>query len=415
MTCSSVLYEINSTILRLFMLPSKSHGPCKGKKFNGEWCKSYFKNTFFFLVIFTFSGLFFSCKINERSSFTGKEVVLKLETSPDNLRNSEGGFIKLNDGRILFVYTRFTGGQSDHAKAHLAGRYSNDGGKTWTNEDQVILPNEGDMNIMSVSLLRMPDGSIAMFYLRKNSMYDCIPMMRKSNDEAKTWSEPVAIIQDRKGYFVMNNDRVIQLENGRILAPVSLHQTPDTDWENQGRIFCYYSDDGGGTWKSSKKVPNPGKVMLQEPGLIVLKSGKIMMFIRTDRGVQYLSYSEDNGESWSRVAPSDIISPRAPASIRRIPSTGDLLLLWNNNSGENGKHTSHRTHFNSAISSDEGETWRHVRTVAESPRGLYCYYAIEFVDETVLIGHIAEWNADKTGLSAAITRLSLDWLYEQDK
>jgi sialidase-1 len=381
------------------------------KNLNRKWGKSMCGYIFLFLALFTSACMLFSCKNSKRSSFTGKEIVLKLDTSPENLRNSEGDFIKLKDGRIIFVYTRFTGGQSDHAKAHLAGRYSSDGGKTWTAKNEVILPNEGDMNIMSVSLMRMPDQSIAMFYLRKNSMDDCIPMMRKSYDEAKTWSEPVAVIQDREGYFVMNNDRVIQLENGRILAPVSLHQTPDTEWNNKGKIFCYYSDDSGATWNSSKEVPNSEEIMLQEPGLIVLKNGKIMMFNRTDAKVQYLSYSKDDGETWSDVVPSDINSPRAPASIKRIPSTGDLLLVWNNNRGED--HITSRTHYNTAISSDEGKTWKHVQTVADKTSGLYCYYAIEFVDDEVLLGHIAEWDSDRTGISAQITRVGLNWLYEK--
>ena len=344
----------------------------------------------------------------------GKEVVLQLHTSPDNPRNSEGSFITLKDGRILFVYTHFTAGAGDHASAFLAGRYSDDQGRTWTTNDAVVLPNEAEMNIMSVSLLRMADGGIAMFYLRKNSMEDCLPMLRKSYDEAKSWSEPVAVIEDRKGYFILNNDRVVALENGRWLAPVSLHQTPETAWSNTGQIFCYYSDDQGNTWHSSPQVANPDSVMLQEPGVVPLKNGRIMMFMRNDSGVQYLSYSEDDGAIWSSAEPSDIVSPRAPASIQRIPATGDLLLIWNNNGDVKKEHSANRIHYNSAVSADEGKTWQHVQTVANHPLGFYCYYAIEFVDDTVLVGHIAKWNADRTKLSSHITRLSLDWLYQQE-
>lgn len=346
---------------------------------------------------------------------SGKQVVLRIDPSESNPRNSEGSFITLNDGRILFVYTHFVAGAGDHAQAHLAGRYSKDGGKTWTTDDEMILPNEGDMNIMSVSLLRMPDGGIALFYLRKNSMEDCIPMLRKSYDEARTWSDPVAVVSDKSGYFILNNDRVVPLENGRWLAPVSLHQTPDSPWSNTGRIFCYYSDDNGATWHSSPEVPNPDSVMVQEPGVIELKSGKIMMFMRTDAKVQYLAFSDDQGASWSAVEPSRINSPRAPASIRRIPTTGDLLLVWNNNRGEKEQHVDNRTHYNTAISTDDGQTWEHIRTVASSPNGLYCYYAIKFVNDAVLLGHIAEWNTDRTEIATHITHLELDWLYEREQ
>ena len=75
----------------------------------------------------------------------------------------------------------------------------------------VVVENEGGMNVMSVSLLRLQNGEIALFYLRKNSTEDCIPMMRISKDEARTWSDPIPCITDRKGYFVLNNDRVVQL------------------------------------------------------------------------------------------------------------------------------------------------------------------------------------------------------------
>ena len=83
---------------------------------------------------------------------------LVLNPGEGNPRNSEGDFIQLNDGRILFVYTRFTGSASDHGAAFLAARVSTDAGETWSAEDTVILPNEGGMNVMSVSLLRLRAG-----------------------------------------------------------------------------------------------------------------------------------------------------------------------------------------------------------------------------------------------------------------
>jgi len=70
-------------------------------------------------------------------------TVLSLQPAPDNPRNSEGDFINLDDGRILFVYSHYDDtSSSDHATAYLAGRYSDDGGKTWTEEDEIILKNE---------------------------------------------------------------------------------------------------------------------------------------------------------------------------------------------------------------------------------------------------------------------------------
>jgi sialidase-1 len=186
----------------------------------------------------------FSVARSQNSEPAG-ETVLNLTASAENPRNTEGGMVTLKDGRVLLVYSRFEGTASDHAPARLMGRFSSDGGKSWTKEDHLVLDREGDMNIMSVSLLRLKNGTLALFYVRKNSLDDCIPQVRFSMDEAKTWSAPTPIITNEKGYFVLNNDRVIQTGSGRLIAPVSLHKTASTKWSNKGRLNCYFSDDNG--------------------------------------------------------------------------------------------------------------------------------------------------------------------------
>ena len=179
---------------------------------------------------------------------------LQLPPSEQNPRNSEGDFIRLEDGRILLVYTHFTSGAADHATAFLAGRISDDSGKTWSEQDTTVLANEGDQNVMSVSLLRLQDGRIALFYARKNSSEDCRPCVRFSDNEAKTWSEPIVCIPDAElGYYVLNNDRVIQLRSGRLVMPVAQHHGIGwPKWTGQGTALCYLSDDCGKTWRRGK-------------------------------------------------------------------------------------------------------------------------------------------------------------------
>ena len=317
-----------------------------------------------------------------------KEYVLQLPVADENPRNSEGDFITLKDGRILFVYSHYTGTSADdHANAFLAGRYSSDNGKTWTDKDVVIVEQEGKMNVMSVSLLRLQNGQIALFYLRKNSDSDCIPILRISSDETETWNDPVECIIDKDGYFVLNNNRVIQLKNGRLLFAVSLHKSPgDTLVSSTGRIWSYYSDNNGKNWEVSMEVPNPGSVVTQEPGLIELKNGDIMMYLRTMSGVQYISYSKDAGETWSQVEKSNIKSPCSPASITRIPSNGILMLVWNDN-GTDQK----RTPLNIAISEDEGKSWRNEQIIEDNPEGSFCYPAIHYLDKVILISYF-DWS-----------------------
>ena len=341
-------------------------------------------------------------------------LALQLNPGPDNPRNSEGDFITLKDGRILFIYSHYTGiSTSDHAPAYLAGRYSADGGKTWSQTDRLIVDREGDMNVMSVSLLRLHDGTIGLWYLRKNSETDCKPLLRISKDEGETWSAPISCITDKNGYFVLNNNRVIQLKSGRLLMAVALHRSENGKWSNKATLYSYFSDDSGKTWKPGAAVPNNTDIMTQEPGVIELKDGRIMMLIRASGGKQQLSFSSDKGEIWSHIEESNIHSPISPASIARIPKTGDLLLVWNNNDGSDPGLKGKRTPLTIAVSKDEGKTWQHIKNIETDPDGWYCYIAIHFTKKEVLLSYCAGSQSKKTHLSVTdITRLNQKWLYK---
>ena len=345
------------------------------------------------------------------------QTIKLLPPGPNNPRNSEGDFIKLNDGRILFVYTHFDGGGSDHATAYLAGRFSSDGGKTWTDRDTLVVPNDAKLNIMSVSLLRLQDGRIALFYMRKDSLTDCRPVMRTSSDEGTIWSEAVQIVPDSEvNYYVLNNDRVVQLENGRLIVPVARHYDTEKkkhDWA--GVVRCYLSDDAGKTWRSSKtslltKTPGGIRLTTQEPGVVKLKDGRLMMWSRGYDGRQYVSYSNDDGDTWSDFKPSNMTSPCSPATIERIPGTDTLLLVWNNHENIAPELRGMRTPYSIAISDDEGKTWKNAKNLYDDPYGWYCYTGLHFEGDYVLLSHCAG-DRRKGGLNEThITRIPLDWI-----
>jgi len=339
-----------------------------------------------------------------------------LAPAVNNPRNSEGDFMALKGGILMFVYSRFTGGAADDARADLAAIYSGDGGRTWSLRYEPILENEGKKNVMSVSLLRLAESEIAMFYLRKNSADDCVPMMRLSTDEGRSWNDAVACVTG-DGYYVMNNDRAVRLKSGRIVLPLARHSKPGEKRSVRSSSLCVYSDNGGRSWRQSAtelQGPDNSRTGLQEPGLIELKDGRLMMFMRTDLGCQYRSYSKDGGDTWSPAEPSNIVSPLSPASIARIPSTGDLLLVWNDHEGVDEAHKGKRTPFRVAISKDDGQTWENKKTLDDDPEGWYCYTAIEFVNERVLLAHCA--GDAKVGrlTRTRFTSFETAWLYRKD-
>ena len=98
----------------------------------------------------------------------GKEVLF-IEAKENNLRNGEGSFIRLKDGRIMFGYTEFYGNDwEDEATANISVIYSSDEGETWTKPEILFKKPEDAVNIMSFSFLRMGNGDIGAFYIIKN-------------------------------------------------------------------------------------------------------------------------------------------------------------------------------------------------------------------------------------------------------
>lgn len=342
------------------------------------------------------------------------ETVPLLPPSADNPRNSEGDFLALKDGRLLFVYTKFRGAKDgDEAPAELAARFSADQGRSWTSTDLVVVPNQGGLNVMSVSLLRMPGGEAGLFYLKKNSMQDCRLWLRRSMDEAGTWGEPELCIPD-EGYYVVNNDRVRRLGSGRLVIPAARHAAPGQKWVNRSVALCYLSDDAGKTWRRSTSVleaPPQSRSGLQEPLVQELKDGRLLMLSRTDLGCQYRSTSSDGGDTWTPVEPTSLRSPLSPASTARIPSTGDLLLVWNDHAKIEPSLKGKRTPLCAAVSKDEGATWGPSKTLADDPDGWYCYTAIEFVGDRVLLAHCA--GDSKVGRlnRTSFTSFDVAWLY----
>lgn len=363
-------------------------------------CRRYVSLNLLFMVVGAW--ILTGCKKDSADGKPKDEIglrkVLTLMPKADNPRNSEGDFITLKSGRILFVYTHYTGTSFvDHAPAYLASRFSDDNGETWSNESKLVVENEGQQNVMSVSLLRLNNGEIAMFYLRKNSLADCMPMIRFSSDEGETWSEPQSCITDYTSYFILVNSRVIQLESGRLIMPVY----------NGGRAMTYHSDNNGRDWVRGGIVDNPHGVVNQEPGVVELKDGRLMMIMRTEVASQYVAYSSDGGESWTASGPSNIISAsQSPASVVTIPSSGDLMLVWNHNTSSDPIQKSNRTPLNVAISDDNGQSWKNMKTLESYEKGSYCYTAVHFVDNDVLFGYF-DWLT----VGITIKKVNLDWLY----
>ena len=351
------------------------------------------------------------------------KIILDLSPSMEkkNPRNSEGAFQQLSSGEIIFVYSRFKGDSSaDSATSDLAVLRSTDGGETFTHEQTITTcEREEGVNVMSLSLLEMNNGDIGLFYLVRTT-YTLLQMfLKRSSDGGRTWSERV-LCTPYEGFFVVNNDRVTRLSSGRIIIPAARHTTgwygrPDCDrqyLDSRSEVVFFYSDDDGYTWKqSSDKCSAPyhsyNTAGLQEPGLIELKNGVLWAWARTELGRQYEMFSMDSGEHWTASQPSRFTSPNSPLSMKRDPF-GRIYAIWNPIPEYNGRtvpdyFTGGRTPLVIAVSEDDGRTFSEPVIFEDDESCGYCYCAIYFANNKMLLSYCAGGEEEKSCL--AKTRL----------
>lgn len=331
------------------------------------------------------------------------KITQELIPKSGNPRNSEGAFIRLDDGGILYAYSRYCGTSGgDEADCDIAALFSYDNGESWTSPQIIIKASQFKVkNVMSVSLLRMNNGDIGLFYCVKLLEGGSNYALSRSNDNGKSFYQTTTCLDDVvKGYYVMNNDRVERLSNGRIVLPVCFHRmsldginNKITAMDAYGTVLFIVSDDDGETFREAEGRMVMGNTAhsimgLQEPGLIELKNGALWGYARTDRGFQYESLSIDNLRSLTPAQPSRFTAPCSPMKIKRFASTGELFAVWNPIPRYNGRPLegirSDRTPIVIAKSGDDGQTWSEPQTLDDDPRRGYCYPALFFTGE----GHL---------------------------
>lgn len=259
----------------------------------------------------------------------GKQVLF-LEAHENNSRNGEGAFIRLKNHSIMFAFSEFLEGSGmDEDEARISAVFSYDEGETWQDKRVLFTKKKDAMNIMSVSMLRMQDEEIAVFYCEKymeeNGIITDKMYMKISRDEGETWEKEVRCFEE-DGYHVMNNDRVIRLKSGRILIPIARHSATGYDINTRilepGVAVFSVSDDNGKTWYTvSQAVQSPfqDNVQFQEPGVYQHEDGTVWLWVRTQYGCQYMSFSENDGETWSAPVPGLFFSsPTSPMQVKKV-------------------------------------------------------------------------------------------------
>jgi len=328
-------------------------------------------------------------------------IVASFAPDTEFTRHSEGSFLRLKDGRIMFAYSRFTGHNGDDAPSDLVAVYSSDEGETWSEARVLIRASMyNTKNVMSVSLMSMSNGDLGLFYIIKQTPAINRIMLSRSRDDGESFYSHVECTKaENAAYFVLNNDRVIRLKSGRILIPLAHHHSTLSADGMKGYLgmraanYFLYSDDDGLTWNESPDMVYPTftntDTGLQEPGVIEKLNGAIWAYARTDKMYQYEYFSVDGGIHWTLPQPSRFTSPDSPMLIKRRPGTDELIAVWNPVPRYNGRPEYAagwgRTPLVYAVSADDGLTWSDCKVIESKEEHGYCYPAIFFTDDGCML------------------------------
>ncbi len=236
----------------------------------------------------------------------------------------------------------------------------------------------------------------------------------RSKDGGKTWSK-----REKLGKF-SNADELQGVEDLRILGPVKnkifeinnittqylnnstpLNRTtakpqnrliaPTSLELNGWRLYFEISDDGGKTWRRTADVdapltPEPAaeagkKVNAIQPAILKLDDGRLAAVARTRSERVAITYSSDNGETWSKLELLDVPNNNSglDAVTLEKPFDGGYkhVMICNDAPVPQGIKSGKglRTPLSLQRSKD-GKNWEHWMTLEDSPISQYSYPSI---------------------------------------
>ena len=286
----------------------------------------------------------------------------------------------------------------DSMPCRISAKVSTNRGRTWS-DTMTLQENIWHHNVKHPNLIRLSEKEILLSFVGWDSNAQRNVYLRRSTNNGETWSEMEQVSEP--GWYCNNADRAIRLSTGRVLIPAHgpfaenyIGGKPYQGGKTKLHSFVFYSDDGFKTWKrSANSMTAPGRGC-HEPTIAELKDGRLLCFLRNTNKEQYRSVSDDGGETWSMPEPSGLASPESPALLKRIPTTGDLLLLWNNVAS---KSNWPRTPLTAAISKDEGESWGHFADIDNRADFDAAYPSVTFVGDEALVAYYSrstKWARD---------------------
>ena len=170
-------------------------------------------------------------------------------------------------------------------------------------------------------------------------------MLKTSEDDGQSWSDAMRLPEGILGPI---KNKPVQLDDGQIISPSSI-ESKSLGW----RVYFERSADGGKTWSATEMVEQDPSIKAIQPSVLIHSPTKLQAIGRTKSGRMFETWSNDAGQTWSKIALIDLPNCNSGTDAVTLHD-GKHLLVYNDSAKEKI-----RVPLSVAISHD-GRVWNKI-------------------------------------------------------
>jgi sialidase-1 len=232
---------------------------------------------------------------------------------------------RMPDGSLFAFAEGRVNSNSDSGNIDIVMRRSSDNGLTWS--PMTVAFNMGFNTAGNPTpIVNANTGALHLMFSRNNQAA-FVAQFNFGTNQFNAATDITTVVQSLNVPFTINRlgpgpTAGIQLDNGRLVAPVWVNETSGVDSKYRSAVL--YSDNGGATWQAGGVVPVANPVLgSNESAVAQLADGSLYMSIRTNGGTpsRGFSTSSDGGLTWSTVQ----LQPQIDSDMAAVK--GSLLAL----------------------------------------------------------------------------------------
>ncbi|WP_245803448.1 sialidase family protein [Daejeonella lutea] len=213
-------------------------------------------------------------------------------------------------------------------------------------------------------LFKSNEGKIFLFYKVGPNPREWWGMYKTSLDAGKSWTSAVRLPD---GIIGPVKNKPIQLKNDIILSPSSTESKTE-DW----KVHIERSKDNGKTWQIIPVDPETHFNVIQ-PSILEYPDGRLQILCRSKDGNVIESWSNDQGETWSKLSRTELLNPNSGTDAVSLKNGAQIIVY---NPLVPGKEWFNGRYKISAALSQDGKRWTDIALLEDGTKEEYSYPAI---------------------------------------